>query len=149
MNGDSTYTRRFFLRSGACALCAGALGSAVSSCDTVHDGEPVIDLAQEERLRNVGGAVRKRFALLNNGEAIFIIRHGETEFLSYAAQCTHQHVELNLPKEGTIKCPNHGSLFRVSDGTVIDGKAYDPLKKFRVDYDASNQQLSIHPPEST
>jgi len=115
----------------------------------VHDGEPVIDLAHEDRLRNIGGAVRKRFALLNNGEAIFIIRHSETEFLSYAAQCTHQHVELIMPVDGIIKCPNHGSRFNAGDGSVIDGKAYDPLKKFRIDYDVTNQRISIHSPEST
>ena len=148
MNEHFTYTRRFFLRSGACAFCAGALGTIVSSCDSVHEGEPVIDLAKEERLQRVGGAIRRRFAAVNNGESIFVIRESETVFIAYAAQCTHQHVELNLPKEGTIKCPNHGSLFRVTNGTVIDGKAYDPLKRYRVDYDAATHRLRILAPQT-
>lgn len=144
---DTNYTRRSFMRTGACAFCAGALGTIVSSCDSVHEGEPVIDLAKEERLQRIGGAVKKRFAAINNGESIFVIRESETVFIAYAAQCTHQYVELNLPKEGIIKCPNHGSLFRVSDGSVIDGKAYDPLKRYTVDYDETTQRLRILAPE--
>jgi nitrite reductase/ring-hydroxylating ferredoxin subunit len=148
MNEHFTYTRRFFLQNGACALCAGAMGSILSSCDSVQEGEPLIDLAKEERLQKIGGAIRRRFAAVNNGEAIFVIREGDNSFIAYAAQCTHQQVELNLPKEGTIKCPNHGSLFRVSDGSVIDGKAYAPLKRYAVDYDAATLRLRILPSQT-
>jgi Rieske Fe-S protein len=137
------YTRRLFIRTGACALCAGAMGGILSSCDSVQEGEPVVDLSQEERLHSVGGAIRRRFAAVNNGEAIFVIRESESTFIAYAAQCTHQGVELLPPAEGIMKCPNHGSLFRVSDGSVIDGKAYEPLLRFTVEYDASVNHLRI------
>ncbi|MHB1049230.1 MAG: Rieske (2Fe-2S) protein [Bacteroidota bacterium] len=137
------YTRRTFIRTGACALCAGAMGGILSSCDSVQEGEPVIDLSQEERLHRVGGAIRRRFAAVNNGEAIFVIRDSESTFTAYAAQCTHKGVELLPPAEGIMKCPNHGSLFRVSDGSVIDGKAYEPLLRFTVEHDAAVNQLRI------
>jgi nitrite reductase/ring-hydroxylating ferredoxin subunit len=144
--------RREFLsitaRSGLCVACSGLSGILFSSCDMVEQGDPVITIADEPALQQIGGAVRKRFAAINNGEAIFIIREDAQKFTAYAAQCTHQHVELNLPKEGIIKCPNHGSLFRVSDGSVIDGKAYDPLKRYPVEYDRATQRLRILIPQT-
>ena len=108
----------------------------------------MIDLAKEERLHRIGGAIRKRFAAVNNGEAIFVIRESENSFIAYAVQCTHKGVELLPPAEGIMKCPNHGSLFRVSDGTVIDGKAYEPLLRFTVEYDAAVNHLRIFAPQT-
>jgi len=114
-----------------------------SSCDTIEEGEPVVDIAKESRLQMTGGGIRKRFAAINNGEAIFIIRETETQFVVYAAQCTHQGVELNLPKEGTMKCPNHGSRFRTTDGSVIDGSAYRPLRRFNAAFDREKNLITI------
>ena len=148
MKENVLYTRRTFIRTGACAFCAGAMGSILSSCDSVQKGEPVINLAKEEQLHRIGGAIRRRFAAVNNGEAIFVIRESENSFIAYAAQCTHKGVELLPPAEGIMKCPNHGSLFRVSDGSVIDGKAYEPLPRFTVEHDASVNHLRILAPQT-
>lgn len=106
----------------------------------------MIDLKKEEQLRDIGGAVKKRFAAINNAESIFIIHESDRKYLAYAAQCTHQWVELTMPVDGIIKCPNHGSRFRATDGSVIDGKAYEPLKQFAVEYDEEAQLLRILPP---
>jgi len=138
-------TRRFFLRSGACALCAGVLSPLLSSCDTVIDGEPTLRLPDERALQRLGGAVRKRFAAVNGGEAVFIIRESEHGFTAYAAQCTHQSVELRPPAEGEMVCPNHGSRFTTSDGSVIEGKATVPLPRFGVRYDAQAQTITLLP----
>jgi Rieske Fe-S protein len=144
--------RREFLsitaRSGLCLACSGLSGILISSCDMIEQGDPVITIADEPALRQIGGAVRKRFAAINNGEAIFIIREETQKFIAYAAQCTHKGVELLPPAGGIMKCPNHGSLFRVSDGSVIDGKAYDPLKRYVVEYDEKNRRLRILIPQT-
>jgi Rieske Fe-S protein len=144
--------RREFLsitaRSGLCLACSGLSGILFSSCDMAEKGDPLITIANEPALQQIGGAVRKRFAAINNGEAIFVIRESESTFTAYAAQCTHKGVELLPPAEGIMKCPNHGSLFRVSDGSVIDGKAYEPLLRFTVEYDASVNHLRILAPQT-
>lgn len=141
------HQRRNFIISSAssllCVLCGAGLVSSLASCNAVEEGEPVLDLTKETKLQTVGGAVRKRFARINHGEAIFVIRESESRFVAYAAQCTHQGVELQLPKNGMMKCPNHGSQFRTLNGMVLDGPAYAPLRSFIVQYDEQTHRVTI------
>jgi len=139
--------RREFLFStaatGLCAACSGIFPALLSSCDTVEEGEPVLHLAGYSELQKAGGAIKKRFRALNNSEPVLIIRISEYNFAAYSALCTHKGVEVRLPKNGEIVCPNHGSRFKVSDGKVIDGKAIEPLRKFIATYNLTTNTLTI------
>ena len=140
-------SRRKFLSSitfgSACVMCGGMLGAVLSSCDTVEDGEPVLHLSEYPHLQKAGGAIKKRYSRLNDGAPILIIRLSESSFAAYSALCTHKGVEVRLPKNGEIICPNHGSRFKVSDGTVIEGKAIEPLQKFSTTFDKTTDTLTI------
>lgn len=139
--------RRDFLtssaKSGVCIACCGLISTMIAACDTVDDGEPVIKLGEYPELRKVGGAIKKRYRMLNNSEPILIIRISEHHFVAYSALCTHKGVEVKLPKNGEIVCPNHGSRFREESGEVIEGKAIEPLKQFSAAYDETKRILTI------
>ncbi|MEW6061227.1 MAG: Rieske (2Fe-2S) protein [Bacteroidota bacterium] len=147
MKSTHNTQRREFLttsaKAGFCFACGGVMSALLSACDTVEEGEPVVHLADYPELQTPGGAIKKRFRQLNNSEPILIIRLSEKEFAAYSALCTHKGVEVRLPKDGIIVCPNHGSRFRSNDGTVIDGKAIEPLKKFETSWNTATNVLHL------
>lgn len=147
MNDNFNNHRREFLsasaKTGLCIACGGMLGTLLSACDTVDEGEPILHLAEYPELQKVGGAIKKRYRKLNSSEPILIIRISEHHFVAYSALCTHKGVEVKLPKNGEIVCPNHGSRFREDSGEVIEGKAIEPLKQFSAAYDETKRILTI------
>jgi Rieske Fe-S protein len=139
--------RREFLSSsaktGLCVLCGSALTTLLSSCNPIDQGEPVLDLSDYSELQKPGGAIKKRYKKLNNSNPILIIRLDENTFAAYSAICTHQAVEVRLPEDGEILCPNHDSTFRITDGRVIQGDAIEPLPKFTAHFDVKTNILRI------
>lgn len=107
------------------------------------EGEPVLLLANEPQLSNVGGAVKKRFSAVNDGDVILVIRISEKEFTAYAAQCTHMGAEVGMPVNGVMTCPFHGSQYSASNGSVIQGPAEQSLQHFTVLFDEVKQELRI------
>jgi cytochrome b6-f complex iron-sulfur subunit len=138
---------------GACMLCAGAVTAFLTGCDAEDNpspvssvpvtDSPVIDLNIETTLQSVGGAVKKRFASLNSGRTIVIVRVSAQEFIALAAQCTHQGTEVNLPSGNIMVCPNHGSKFNASTGSVVQGPAGAPLPSFSATYDPEKNTVTI------
>lgn len=59
------------------------------------------------------------------------------EFKAFTAVCTHQGCTVASVSNQTINCPCHGSKFNITDGSVANGPASDPLeeKKIKVDGD--------------
>ena len=150
--------RREFLQrltvSGACLLCSGAIGSILSSCENpeapseetnipVTEGAPIIQLANEPSLQNIGGAVKKRFSTFNETNVILVVRISTTTFAAYDARCTHQGTIVELPVNNVMTCLNHGSKFNASNGTVIQGPATSALKKFTVTHNGENNTITI------
>lgn len=107
------------------------------------DGEPKLLLVNEPLLRNVGGAVKKRFNAINDGDVILVIRLSEKEFVAYAAQCTHMGAEVGTPVSGVMTCPFHGSQYNAANGAVMKGPAEEPLQQFTVLFDEVKQELRI------
>jgi Rieske Fe-S protein len=139
--------RREFLstsaKTGLCIACGGMMSALLSACDSVDEGEPLVRLSEHPALQKIGGAIKKRYSRLNNGEPILIIRLSEHQFVAYSALCTHKGVEVRLPKNGEIVCPNHGSRFRLDNGEVIEGKAIEPLRRFETFFDIHANVLRI------
>jgi len=48
-------------------------------------------------------------------------------FLAFSAICTHQGCPVGTVSGDRILCPCHGSVFSVTDGSVVDGPAPKPL----------------------
>jgi Rieske Fe-S protein len=61
-----------------------------------------------------------------NGGMILIVRNG-SEVKAYNAACTHMGTTVATPVDGVSTCPNHGSQFNTSDGSVKKGPATAPL----------------------
>jgi cytochrome b6-f complex iron-sulfur subunit len=74
-----------------------------------------------------GGAVVEN----PDGGMILVVREG-SEVKAYNAACTHQGTTVDTPVDGTATCPNHGSVFAVSDGSVEKGPATQPLATINV-----------------
>lgn len=147
-------TRRTFLTTSAEIISCTALASGLPSCGIgslfyssgdipIQEGIPSIHLSEEPALRNIGGAVKKKFKQLNDGNVIVIVRTEEKKFNAFAAQCTHWGAEVELPKDGIFVCPFHGSRFSTNNGTVIEGPASDSLQQFKIEFDEKNDELRI------
>lgn len=91
---------------------AGSGGGALTALSAVPDG---------------GGLV------VNNpsGGMLLIVRNG-SEVKAYNAACTHMGTTIAAPVDGVSTCPNHGSQFNTSDGSVKKGPATSPLATVNV-----------------
>ncbi len=71
--------------------------------------------------------------IVNNpsGGMILIVRNG-SEVKAYNAACTHMGTTVGKPVDGVSTCPNHGSQFNTSDGSVKKGPAAQPLATINV-----------------
>ena len=106
-------------------------------------GTAELFLEKEPDLHSIGGAVKKRFAMVNDGNIILVVRNGEHSFAAYAAQCTHWGAEVGFPDNGVLVCPFHGSRFSSDDGSVLHGPAAQPLQQFPVTFNESLQRLTV------
>jgi Rieske Fe-S protein len=57
------------------------------------------------------------------------------DFKAFSAVCTHQGCTVGAIKDGTIKCPCHGSMYSIKDGSVTGGPAPKPLSAIAVKVD--------------
>ncbi|GAA1220763.1 hypothetical protein GCM10009665_08600 [Kitasatospora nipponensis] len=57
------------------------------------------------------------------------------QYRAFSAVCTHQGCTVSAVSGGLIKCPCHGSTFKIADGSVADGPASAPLAPVPVKVD--------------
>ena len=147
-------SRRNFLTNSAVVVCGSLLSTGLESCSIgkllyssrnipIIDGKPVLSLSTEPLLQKIGGAVKKRFGTVNDGNVILVVRREEKQFIALAGQCTHMGAEVNGPIDGILTCPFHGSQYHAADGTVTRGPAEEPLRRFDVLFDESTQEILI------
>lgn len=124
---------------GACAGCA--LEACSSDEDTFSSLPPptnvdfTLDLTAPENasLVPVGGSLSK--------SGLIIARLSATEFTALSRSCTHQGTLINYQSTAmNFLCPNHGSKFATS-GSVINGPAISPLKKYNTDLMGDNLRV--------
>ncbi|MEV0622224.1 Rieske (2Fe-2S) protein [Nonomuraea sp. NPDC050404] len=64
------------------------------------------------------------------------------EFKAFSAVCTHQGCTVDEVADNTINCPCHGSKFSITDGSVANGPASDPLEEKQIEVDGDNIRLA-------
>lgn len=50
-------------------------------------------------------------------------------YQAFSAVCTHQGCTVSRVEDEVISCPCHGSQFDISDGSVVQGPASEPLAR--------------------
>ena len=138
--------RNEFLRllgTGTLAACAGcALQSCSDDVVVVSPSIPpptgvdfTLNLTEPANaaLQTAGGSLSK--------DGLIIARLSATEFAALSRSCTHQGTLVNYQSTPmNFLCPNHGSRF-ASTGSVINGPAAVPLKKYNTELTGDNLRV--------
>ncbi|MEW2413158.1 Rieske (2Fe-2S) protein [Streptomyces sp. NPDC046866] len=79
----------------------------------------------------LGRAARARLGG-DGGVDVLVVRHGEESAHVLADRCAHMAGPLSEGEitDGCVRCPWHGSLFRLSDGWNVEGPATAPQPAF-------------------
>ncbi|WP_291523855.1 Rieske (2Fe-2S) protein [Branchiibius sp. NY16-3462-2] len=64
------------------------------------------------------------------------------EYKAFTAICTHQGCPVTSVADGVIKCPCHGSEFSISDGSVKQPPATEPLASYTATLEGSEVRVS-------
>lgn len=140
MSPDKSLRRRSLLLSAGAVGC-GALG--LSACSVAAPETPASTAAAGPAVPP-GTAVRVgKLSDVQvgatatgqvNGKTVVIYRPADTTVLAYDAACTHAGCTVT-PSGADFECPCHGSVFKASDGSVVNGPAKLPLGKLRAALD--------------
>ncbi|MGY1501928.1 Rieske (2Fe-2S) protein [Streptomyces sp. QTS52] len=118
--------RTVILATGAAALTAGCSeygDTSASSSDAA--GSPGQELATTADIPVGGGKIFK-------DERVVVTQPKEGEFKAFTSICTHQQCPVANVKGGTINCTCHGSKFNITDGSVANPPATQPLAEKKI-----------------
>jgi nitrite reductase/ring-hydroxylating ferredoxin subunit len=76
------------------------------------------------------------------GEKVVVTQPTEGEFKAFTALCPHQQCLVTSIKDQEIDCACHGSRFSITDGSVIQGPATEPLAEMRVSVEGEDISVS-------
>ncbi|MFF9361437.1 Rieske (2Fe-2S) protein [Streptomyces griseoluteus] len=97
---------------------ASASGTSDSGTSDSDDGGQALGSVSE--IPEGGGKI---FA----AQKVVVTQPTKGEYKAFSAICTHQGCTMNEVANGTVDCSCHGSRFRISDGSVAQGPATQPL----------------------
>lgn len=146
--------RRAFISTSAQLALLTAAGAGLSGCSIggllyssrdipLQPGTARITLDDAPVLKTEGGAVKKRFEGVNDGNVIVLVGIGDGTIAAFAAQCPHRGAEVGLPENGVMTCPFHGSQFASMDGSVKKGPAASSLRALTVRQESSGTSFII------
>jgi Rieske Fe-S protein len=133
---SNTYSRRAVIAgTGAVATVAavaavGGCGEVVRTADAPPSGTP---LGKTSTIPVGGGEI---FA----DAGVVVCQPEPGKFKAYSAICTHRGCKVTKVNEGEIVCECHVSVFNMTDGTVKDGPAKQPLPEFQLKIDGDDIQ---------
>ncbi|MET9483308.1 Rieske (2Fe-2S) protein [Streptomyces sp. NPDC006638] len=127
-------TRRTIVAAaGAVGLSAALVACGDDTSDTADQkpGDAGADTGAGDA--GAGGVLAKTTDIPEGGGKIFdgqgvVVTQPEAgQFKAFSSKCTHQGCAVTTVKDGVINCPCHGSQFSVTDGSVKQGPATQPL----------------------
>jgi cytochrome b6-f complex iron-sulfur subunit len=125
---DCSGRREFLVKA---AFMAGGLALTLSGAgkllgNTLED--VVVNIDDKSPLKKVGGST----VVSGPAGKIIVVRTGETDFVAYAAACTHKGttIEYDAAKK-QFTCPNHGSTFDAGTGARTGGPAKVDLPSYK------------------
>jgi nitrite reductase/ring-hydroxylating ferredoxin subunit len=80
-----------------------------------------------------------------NGREIAVARVGDRLF-AFSDICTHRACNLAMGGEidgTTIQCECHGSIFDMTDGSVVQGPATEPIETFGVTGEGGDLRIEV------
>ncbi len=97
-----------------------------------------LNVAANSSLNNGGGAV------VNAANRVIVARsQDKSTFFAVQSNCTHQGTTVVFQGNNNVFfCPNHSSRFNI-DGSVVNGPATSPLKRYKTSFDASANTIRI------
>lgn len=115
------------------AASVGVVAAAIrrfgfSAQDTKKGVLATVKIADNPDLGKIGG-----FVLLKDtpeGE-LLIVRSGDELYDAMSNVCPHKQCHVEVKSPTLIKCPCHGSAYKI-DGTYVSGPSKKSLKKFHV-----------------
>ena len=114
--------RTVLLATGAATLVAGCskYGDDNGSGSSTVNAAGGQELAKTSDIPVGGGKIFK-------DQKVVVTQPKEGEFNAFSAICTHQGCTVATVADGTIDCPCHGSKYRITDASVVNGPATRPL----------------------
>ena len=74
-------------------------------------------------------------------QKVVVAQPAKGDFTAFSAVCTHQGCLVGSVEGEEIRCPCHGSVFSVADGSVLNGPATSPLEEVAISVDGD--QISL------
>lgn len=114
------------------SACAGPARDTAASAASAEPAVPAGTPVRVGKLSDVkvGGSASGKV----NGKPVVIFRPDDKTVVAYDAACTHAGCPV-APAGENFDCPCHGSSFKGSDGSVVNGPARSPLGKLRAAVD--------------
>jgi Rieske Fe-S protein len=115
--GDTDLSRRAFV---AAAVALGAVG-----CTTYgkQPTQPTAGSGLQAKTADIEVGGGKVFA----DQQVVVTQPESDSFKAFTAVCTHQGCTVANVSGGTINCECHGSKYKITDGSVLEGPAPSPL----------------------
>ena len=135
MTPDPT-RRTVLLVTGAAALLVGCSEYGDDEGDSSEENaSPGQELAKTSDIPVGGGTIFK-------DEKIVVTQPKEGEFKAFTNICTHQQCPVANVDGGTINCTCHGSKFSITDGSVANPPATQPLAEKKITVQGDSIRLA-------
>lgn len=133
--GDLCGSRRSFLRAmtaaGGVALLPGVLvACSPGTADDAAGGDAASAAGSSVPASEV--PVGQARVVDAGGARVVVAQPTEGEFVAYSSSCTHQGTPVESGEGLELVCPNHGSRFDATDGSVLNGPATRALESLSV-----------------
>jgi len=116
-------SRRTVVAAGAAAALAAVAGCSTygQSQQTTPSSAPANGVLAKTSEVPVGGG------LIIGASQVVVTQPKAGTFKGFTSICTHMQCQLASVEGGTINCNCHGSRFNITDGSVVNGPATQPL----------------------